>query len=218
MGMSGHNRGSIMNAHLLQVAQPYLVVLFHAFDPILALQEGTLAVGTNGSFPFRAEDKERVKGLFKLQKNIFVVPDNNPDEFKSAYKLVEWIGGTVKFFPYETPHNTDYIDYRRMGYLPMDFRQTVLELDFPYYIVENIVSLLSCGDPENLARYHAWIGTQIYPPDRLVSELERYGPLHYSKEQWNTMLSILRQSQDRNNFFTQVGQVSKLALEYTGSW
>ena len=48
LSLKGHSRGSVMNAHLLEAEQPYLVVLLGAFDSILALQDGIIAVGLNG--------------------------------------------------------------------------------------------------------------------------------------------------------------------------
>jgi hypothetical protein len=218
IGLRGHNRGAVMNAYLLEIEQPYLVVFFGSFDAILAAQDGLLAVGLNGCFPFKKDEKLRVKALFEKQSNILVVPDNTPAEFSSAYKLVEWVGGQVKFFDKDLPVGCDYIDYRKLGHFVDEFKQDVLELDFPAPIVDNIKSLWQVGDPFNFARWHATLGTQECYTKRLITELVKMGPLHYSAQQWAEICSTFKSAQSRDELFDGLTKASQLAFNYTGSW
>lgn len=157
-GLAGHNRGSIMNWDLLDTPQDYVVILMGAYDAILASQDGLLAVGINGSFPFRAEEKERVQEIFAAQKTIFVVPDNTESEYASAEKLAEWLNGDVRRFPTALPKDCDYIDYRKLGYTAEDFKLCVLGIT-PYVqpdteLIEDLKTLLLRGDQYRLAPVH----------------------------------------------------------------
>lgn len=158
MGMAGHNRGSVMNWDLLDTPQPYLIVLFGAFDSILARQDGLLAVGFNGSLPFRKNEKTRVKELFTKQTKVYVVPDNTVAEYDAAYQFAEWTGAEVCFFPRDLPEDTDYIDFRKLGHTPDDFRKLVLGMEVPDDIlIEDILAYTRSGDPYNLLPvYLAW--------------------------------------------------------------
>ena len=156
-GMSGHNRGAVMNYDLLLTPQPYVIILMGAFDGILAQQDGLLAVSINGSFPFHKKDKERVQQMFSLQKKKFIVPDNTLSEYGPAEKLAEWIDGEVCYFPKELPEGTDYIDYRKLGYPVQDFKRDVLCIHIHPNLIENLVSFYRVKDPFNLAGFHlAW--------------------------------------------------------------
>ena len=192
IGLGGHNRGSIMNAFLLEKPQDYIVVLFHAFDPILCLQDGITAVGTNGSFPFKKDEKERVKELFKKQKNIFIVPDNNPSEHTAAYKLAEWLDAEVRFFDRELPHNLGYEDYRKLGFSALDFLQDVVGIE-PITkpdpeLVANIVSLLKAGDKNKFSAVHAKILGQGQVATDIARVLAKELP-DMARKLWNVRTS-----------------------------
>lgn len=157
-GLAGHNRGSIMNWDLLDTPQDYVIVLMGAYDAILASQDGLPAVGINGSFPFRQEEKERIQEIFSKQKMIFIVPDNTESEYASAVKLAEWLKGTVRYFPNNLPEDCDYIDYRKLGKTAEDFKLEVLGIT-PYVqpdteLIEDLKSLLLVGDPHSVCPFH----------------------------------------------------------------
>lgn len=157
-GLEGHNRGSVMNADLLQEPQPYVVVFFGSFDGILARQDGLVAVGLNGSNPFRKDEFDRAKEMFNKQSCVFVVPDNTPQEVNPAYRLAELLGGTVKFFSSDLPLHTDYISYRKLGYSATDFKREVLDIGplmpVPENLLSNALELVLRGDPYNLVWAH----------------------------------------------------------------
>lgn len=150
MGMEGHNRGSVMNWDLLETPQDFLIVLFGAFDGILARQDGLPAVSFNGSLPFRKDERERVRDLFAKQKKIYIVPDNTEAEVEPAYVLAEWLDAEVRFFPEDLPEDTDYIDFRRMGFTPADFMKVVLGMDLDdQTFAEDLLLYAKAGDPYN---------------------------------------------------------------------
>lgn len=149
-GLTNHNRGSIINRKILDTKQDYVVHMMGAFDPLLAVQDGLPSTGMNGSFPFRKDEKERVQEMFKKQDIIFIVPDNNPEEIKQAKKFAEWVGGLVRTFPEDLPHNTDYISYRKSGHSVEDFKRDVLKIvpgeDFSYDHHDRLCAMYDLGD------------------------------------------------------------------------
>lgn len=170
LGLKGHNRGSVMNAYLLDEPQEYLIVLFGAFDAILAAQDDLLAVGLNGSTPFKRTEKTRVQAMFSKQKTIYIVPDNSPSEYGPAQKLVDWIGGEVCYFPVDLPEGTDYVDYRKLGYTAEDFLYSVLDRPLPANnAVLNVVELLRAGDPFALSTFHAATATGVIAKEFAVA-------------------------------------------------
>lgn len=158
IGLKGHNRGAVMNADLLEHDNPYLFVLFGAYDAILARQDGLLAVGLNGCMPFKKTEKKRVQEMFAKQSNIILVPDNTPAEYTSAYKLEEWLGAEVRFFDSDLPPNLDYIDYRKLGNTPRKFLQDMQIYEYcsevPEAFIEDVISLIEVGDPYTLIPAH----------------------------------------------------------------
>lgn len=158
-GLEGHQHGSLINRSILDVPQEYVVVLLGAYDSLLADQDGLPAVGLNGSMPFKKTEKEKVQDIFSKQKLVFVVPDNNECEYDSARTLAEWLKAEVRYFPTELPHNCDYIDYRKLGKTPEDFKREVLGI-LPYEDIQetelfaSLCSLFDKGDKLSLAEMH----------------------------------------------------------------
>lgn len=188
-GLDGHYRGAVMNADLLVEPQPYVVVFFGSFDGILARQDGLVAVGLNGSNPFRKDEFDRVKELFGKQSCVFVVPDNTPQEVNPAYRLAELLGGTVKFFDAGLPLHTDYISYRKLGYSAEDFKRDVLDIaplfPAPEDLLSNALELVLRGDPYNLVWAHVErLGRGILAQDlaREIASVPR--PQVLTQTQW----------------------------------
>lgn len=159
LGLKGHNRGTVMNADLLLDTQEYLIVLFGSFDAIVARQDGLLAVGLNGSNPFKKTESRRVKELFEKQNNIIIIPDNTVTEYEPAETLAKLIGADVQFFPAEYERGLDYVDYRKKGLTADDFLtevahlQTITQPDLS--VVESVVELLKRGDSYRFSELHA---------------------------------------------------------------
>lgn len=219
IGLKGHSRGAVQNAHLLQQHQPYVVVLFGSYDAILALQDGVIAVGLNGSMPFRKDEKERVQELFGLQDNIIIVPDNTAAEYTPARQLAEWLDTyKVRYFPPELPPGCDYIDYRKLGFHPDDFRQHVLCLGMDAELIVNVGELLKVGDPYHLARYHALTAARHASVTTVVHEIVRSGPLTFTPKQWYHVEDALKDVQTEDELFTQMDKVSELAYSFLGGW
>ncbi len=157
-GLDGHNRGSVMNAFLLEQKQPYIIILFHAYDPITTYQDGIISVGFNGCMPFKKDEKERVQKLFEKQDCIFVVPDNTPSEFKSAAMVSDWLNAEIRYFDRELPEGCDYIDYRQLGHTPKDFLQDVVGIE-PITqpnpdLITNVIELLKSGDKNKFSSWY----------------------------------------------------------------
>jgi hypothetical protein len=220
VGLKGHSRGAVQNAHLLQQPQPYLVVLFGSYDSILALQDGVLAVGLNGSMPFRKDEKERVQELFKLQKNVIVVPDNTPSEYKPAQQLADWLGTyKVRYFPPELPAGCDYIDYRKLGYDAYDFRQHILCLGMEDELIENVGQLLNVGDPYRLARYHAVTAARYAKSAEVVAhDIGMTGPHSFTTLQWHQVVDLLAKVHTDDELFDTMNKVSELTYSFLGGW
>lgn len=172
-GLTGHQRGAVMNQDLLDVSREFVVVLLGAYDGILARQDGLPAVSLNGAFPFKRTEKARVQEIFKHQTMKFVVPDNTPDEYKPARRLASWLNAKVRYFDAELPPDTDYIDYRKMGKTSMDFCREVLGIE-PYttpdpQTVKNLVALLNVGNRFNFAEVHLGMANLLGTPARDVA-------------------------------------------------
>lgn len=121
LGLKGHSRASVINQHLLLSAQKYVIVFFGSFDPLLALQDGLIAVGLSGSTVFTGRHSDRLKDLFKLQSNIYIVPDNTDSEREPAEKVAEILGGKVFLWNWDAPKDEDYISFRKRGNTVEDF-------------------------------------------------------------------------------------------------
>jgi DNA primase len=139
LGLAGHNRESIINAFLLQIPQPYVIVLFGSFDPLLAAQDGIIAVGTNGATRF-TKRLERLRELFKRQDNVIVVPDNSPGELENAKVFAEAINGRVKTFRMDDGQGCDYIQFRHT-HSAKDFMQQIVHL-WPKTLIKDDVDRL----------------------------------------------------------------------------
>lgn len=219
LGLRGHNRGSIQNAHLLSVKQPYVVILFGSYDAILALQDGVIAVGFNGSMPFRKSEYPRLKELFAKQDNIYVVPDNTPQEFKCAYVFEQVLNARVRAFPHDSVPGCDYIDYRKVGYDAFDFCQSILCLNMPKELVENVDELLKVGDPYNLARYHALYAARVsHSPTMVAQDIVLSGPQDFSPQAWGEITAPLLKVATEDDLFAGVEQAAQLAYYYKGGW
>ena len=223
IGLGGHNRGSIMNAHLLQWPQEYIVVLFGAYDPILALQDGVLAVGSNGCFPWRHDEKERVQALFEQQRCIFIVPDNTPQEYVSAYRLAEWIAAEVRLFPTDLPAGCDYIDYRKLGYSAEDFKRDVLGITpitaVDVEVIDSIVMYLRCGDPYALSAARVRINTAGVPATdiaRALAQRKAFPPFNYRT--WAGMRRKLWTVKTTDQLIDTLNDLSTDAARLMGAW
>lgn len=157
IGLKGHNRPSIMNAHVLQHPQPYVVLFPGTYDPILAVQDGVIAVGMNGCTAFNKREKQRFIEYFDQQSFIFIVPDHTEPEIKPAYQLQRWLGdrAQVKFWPDIEP-GLDYIRWRQLGHTAQEFVENVLNLRLASLnpFVQNVQSLFEAGDPYDFMPLH----------------------------------------------------------------
>lgn len=220
IGLSSHNRGSIMNAHLLKESWDYLVILFGAYDPILALQDGIIAVGTNGSFPFKKEEKERVQELFSKQRNVLIVPDNTPAEYKSAYKMAEWLNAEVRFFDTELPDGCDYIDYRKLGFTAVDFGQDVLGIQpitqIPGEYLSDIKDYIQAGDPCQLASVYAIMNGRGLVATDVARTLAKEVVKPFSEKNWpRKKLWSVRTEDD---LVKTLNSIAVEANRLTGAW
>lgn len=219
-GLYAHNRGSIMNAYLLETPQEYNVVLFGAFDSLLAVQDGLVAEGTNGCFPFKDSEKERVQKLFSKQKTTFIVPDNSPQEYASAYKLAEWLSAEVRFFDTELPEGTDYIDYRKLGFTVEDFKQDVLGIQpitqIPGEYLSDIKDYIQAGDPCQLASVYAIMSGRGLVATDVARTLAKEAVKPFNERNWpRKKLWSVRTSDDL------VKILNSIAIEanrLTGAW
>jgi len=222
VGLKNHNRGSIINAELLQQETPYLIVVFGTFDPILAWQDGLYMVGTNGSNPFKADEKERVQQLFANHKNIYIVPDNSPGEVNPAYKLAEWIGGTVCFYPEGSEAGMDYIKYRQT-HTALDFLTDVVKVtpDHPVKqeLVEDLLSLLQAGDTMNLAQYHIQmrgVGLPVYDIARAMAFQPR--PLTFTRTKWWKLQQCLYSVRTLPELLKTFDLAEEILYSISGGW
>ena len=220
VGLKGHNRGSVQNAFLLEQPQPYLVVLFGAFDAVTALEDGIIAVGLNGSMPFRRDEKERVQELFAKQTNVLIVPDNTPAEYTSAQELSTWLNTyKVRYFPPELPPGCDYIDYRKLGYDAFDFRQNILCLGMDGELINNVGELLKVGDPYNLAKYHALTASRYAKnPGVVAHDISLAGPLNFNMTDWYRVVDLLEKVHTDDELFDTMEKVSELTNSFLGGW
>lgn len=219
IGLKGHSRGYVQNADLLETPQDYVVVLLTSLCGLLARQDGLIAVSINGAFPFKDSERERVETLFAKQDNIYVVPDNTPAEFPFAYKLADWIGGQVKFFPANLPEKIDYTDYRRTGRSPDDFKREVLGIlpETPVNNVEPFTELLKIGDPYNLLPGYV----QYMHPATVYQSLAREIAQHVLINKRNLDLqakTILRSVKCAEDFYQALAQVKELVSYSKGAW
>ena len=221
LGLKGHARGSIMNAHLLSNPQPYVIVLFGAFDPILAAQDGIIAVGTSGACPFKEEEKERIQELFKLQSNVIVIPDNSPGEFMPAEKLAKWINGRVKYFPSDLPSGTDYIDYRKT-HSALDFLIEVAEVEpfYPVYeqSINNLLSLIRVGDRLKFTEVHLAFMKGIVALDIAKALAKRTTPQPFTFKAWGEIQKKLYEVQDSLSLQEAIQFASQKSYECRGGW
>jgi hypothetical protein len=222
LGLKGHSRGSLMNAFLLATPQPYVVVLFGAFDPILAYQDGVIAVGTSGACPFKAEEKERIQELFQHQSNIVVIPDNSPGEFMPAEKLAKWVGGRVKYFPSDLPNGTDYIDYRKTGHTAQDFLIDVAEVEplYPVYeqSVKNLLSLIRVGDRLKFTDVHLAFMKGVVAADIAKALAQRVAPSPFSFKAWKEIQQRLYTVTDEITLKETIHFASEKSYECRGGW
>lgn len=218
-GLAGHNRGSIMNAYLLEKKQPYIVILFHAYDPITALSEGIISIGFNGCMPFKKDEKERVQKMFEKQDCIFVVPDNTPSEFRSAAAISDWLGAEVRYFDRELPDGCDYIDYRKLGYTPLDFKQDILGIE-PITkpdkdLMSNLVSLLNAGDENRFATFYAQVQGRGQVATDVARELVKQLPNSLQQSSLKKKLWSVRTSDD---LMKVLNYTSDFSYEMNGGW
>ena len=196
VGLKGHSRGSFMNADILQQERPYVVIFFGSFDAMLAQQDGLWAVGSNGSNPFTVADEDRVRKLFEKQWRVFVVPDNTPQEYKSATKLAEMLGGKVRYFSAEAAPDTDYISYRKAGGTSRQFMNDVLRIGSDQEIKGHIpcgaLEHVLTGDSHSLLIPYLELGCRGTTVSNLAREMALCRrPASLSKEQWKTTVEAL---------------------------
>lgn len=220
IGLKGHSRGSIMNVSILEKPLPYVVVLFGAFDPILAHQDGVHAVGTSGACPFKKTDKERVQNLFKNQTNIVVVPDNTPTEFEPAYKMAEWVGGRVAFFPEDTPAGTDYIDYRKLS-TPKSFLieigiEPLLHVDQGF--VDGLFSLITTGDRNKYSHFHINAAEGMVASDIAKVLALRTTPKPFTQESWKEIQQKFYGVRTKEELQLAIDHASEQAHHLRGGW
>lgn len=189
-GLSGHNRASVMNAHLLSKPQEYVIILFGTFDPILAAQDGLPAVGFNGASHFISKDTERLLEMFSLQERIYIVPDNQPEELKHAKQLRNVLGTqrtSIRTFPKECANKEDYISYR-YEHTAEDFLIDVLRIQpicsVDSQLVNNLYELLQAGDVYDLAPVHLFFNRGVVVADVARSLANQRRFTKYSPESW----------------------------------
>lgn len=219
-GLAGHNRGSVMNADLLDQDLPFLVVFFGSFDAILARQDGLNAVGLTGSNPFRKDEHDRVHELFGKQHSIFVVPDNTPAEFKPAQQFAELVGGEVRFFNPALPDDTDYISYRKEH---NSFITDVLDLaphtQVPDELTTSLYDLLAGGDPADASKHYLQQQGQGVPARDLAYSLAyNTRPSSLSREQWSTMQKRLWRVRNEEELHDSLALWKELFYTNKGQW
>lgn len=218
IGLKGHNRGSVMNAFLLEQEQPYVVILLGAYDSILAYQDGLIAVGLNGSTVFTGKGGQRLVEMFDKQTHIIVVPDNTETEFKPAQQIAQLLGtdrAVVKYFPDDLPKGTDYIDYRVLGYSVEDFMAVVLDIKpFDRYnqdIIENLLDLIQVGDALNFIPVHLALSGQREVAANLARALaERVEKYEEKQMLWKVI--------DANSLCVACEQLAQKRLYELGGW
>lgn len=114
-GMTGHNRPSILNRHLINSTGN--VLLFGTFDALLASQDGIAAVSTNGATVFGNTSRPEfcmLQESFSGTKAKILVPDGTFTELEPASSLAMNLGFKLGFFKPYMPK--DYNDCRLAGY------------------------------------------------------------------------------------------------------
>lgn len=188
-GLSGHNRASVMNAHLLEEPQEYVVVLYGTFDPILALQDGIPAVGFNGAGHFITRDVDRLLELFQHQTRVYIVPDNQPEELVHAKQLQRVLGSraSIRTFPEDCPEKEDYTSYR-MTHSAEDFQWHILKLGTLLapdpQLIDNLYELLSVGDTYDLGIVHLLMNPGTVVADVARSLSRKTKVQRYSDSDW----------------------------------
>lgn len=133
-GETGYGHPSILGRHLIN--DWFCVMLFGTLDQQLAEQDGIPAIAPNNINAFAKRDKAEavwLRNKLKGVKNLFVVPDATPQEFETAHKIANIIGGQVRYFRKDT-WGKDYTDWRKSGRSVDDFYREVLKLDDYRYL------------------------------------------------------------------------------------
>lgn len=220
IGMKGHNRASLMNAHLLEVEQPYLVIMLGTPDSILAAQDGVLAVGLNGN-SIGKTDLPRIKELLSKQSLVYVLPDNTQSEFKPAARLARQLDAELIFYPKELPEDTDYIKYRHTHSVH-DFLTEVVPI-YPYTqsgqeVVDNVYSLLEVRDPYKFLNYHL-SGTNGVLAADIARRLANAGcPKRFPKQDWRTLEIKLRSVRTEDQLWTVLKFWQERNTALKGAW
>lgn len=123
-GLTGHNRPSIINSHVIGTGA--VLLLFGTFDAILCAQDGMAAISTNGSSTFirNADNLDRLKSQLKGCR-IYIIPDKTETETRSAYVLAEQLNAKVRHFPDSMP-GKDYNQLRMNGVKPIHILSGVI--------------------------------------------------------------------------------------------
>jgi len=221
VGMSGHNRSALMNAHLLTTEHPYLVIMFGTPDAILAAQDGVLAVGLNGD-SIGSEDLPRIKELLSAQKLVFVLPDNTQSEFKPAAKVAHNLNAELIFYPKDLPDGTDYITYR-YTHSVRDFLTEVVPL-LPYEssgqdLVEDVYSLLEVRDPYQLVEYHLSLRSKGLVAIDVARQLANIGcPRNFPRQDWHQLEVRLRSVRTVEQLFGTLEYWQERNSALRGTW
>ena len=128
------------------------------------------------------------------------------------------MGARVKFFPNDLPEGTDYIDYRKLGYYPDQFKKDILHIGAPEGIIENIKELFKVGDPYNLAWVHALVASKQSSPQAVAQAVVQSGPLHYTQQQWQKACNPLQRVETEDDLYKNIQQTSRLVYEFNGGW
>lgn len=123
-GLTGHNRPSIINSHVIGTGA--VLLLFGTFDAILCAQDGMAAISTNGSSAFlrNVENLDRLKSQLNGCR-VYIVPDKTDVESRSAYILAEHLNAQVRHFPDSMP-GKDYNQLRMNGVKPIHILSEVI--------------------------------------------------------------------------------------------
>lgn len=216
-GMRGHNRSSIINAHLIGTS--CVALLFGTFDAILAAQDGIAAISTNGASAFTkdADNLSRLKTMLG-GCHVYLVPDKSDTEAKPAHVLAHALRADVRHFPADLK-GKDYTDFRMEGRTPSQFFQEVLMIADGFIAPEhdeyftNILYNISVGGFEG-AETLLLVLEHYYPKAAVVNQhlqarlmFDPFPGLRH--EQWAT----LRESITRCLEYPQIQEWAKVGCQ-----
>lgn len=108
IGLSGHNRPSLIGTHSLH---RWGVMLFGTFDALLAMQDGFPCISPNGASAFATKKhKPRLKNALEQVERLYVVYDSTASERAVAQKTVRDLPCEV--IEKEFTDCTDYGEFR----------------------------------------------------------------------------------------------------------